>query len=62
MQGRTGASPPDAPAPAFNDVKHPLAELRRAIEKCWPLLSRADQEILIDWQMKHLADPVSEVA
>jgi ribosome modulation factor len=56
-EGRTGASPPVAPAPAVDEARHPLTELRQAMERCWPLLSHADQELLIDWQIEHMADP-----
>src|SRR4051794_18692269 len=42
-EGRTGASPPVSSEPGFDGGQLPLAELRQAIEKCWPLLSRADQ-------------------
>ena len=60
-EGRTGASPPVAPA--VDGVRNPLAELRQAMEHYWPLLSRADQELLIDWLIEHRADPpISAVA
>jgi hypothetical protein len=49
MQGRTGASPVVASAAAVDEVRRPLIELRQAMERCWLLLSRADQELLIDW-------------
>jgi hypothetical protein len=60
MEGRTGASPV---APAVDGVTHLLAELRQAMERYWPLLSRADQEPLIDWLIEHMADqPISAAA
>ena len=58
--GRTGASPVVASAAAVDEMRHPLTKLRQAMERCWPLLSRADQELLIDWQIEHMADaPIS---
>src|SRR5205823_5619852 len=38
-------------------VRDPLTELRQAVERFWPLLSRADRERLIDWLIEHIADP-----
>jgi len=54
---RTGASPVVAPGPAVDGARHPLTELRQAMERYWLLLSRADQEPLIDWLIEHMADP-----
>jgi ribosome modulation factor len=57
IQGRTDASPPDAPAPG--DVTDPLADLRRGIDKFWRLLSRADQDALVEWLIDQMSEPTS---
>lgn len=63
MQSRTDASPPVAPSPAPQTAQQPASGLRQFMQEHWALLSRADQELFIEWCTQHMADrPISAEA
>lgn len=61
MQEWTGASPPAASALVVKGAKDAVADLRRVIDRYWPLLARADQRSIADWLIESVADPGKSV-